>query len=311
MNNNLGVVVARFQTDDLTEGQLSLLNTAFQENGKLLVLLGNHPFPNTIKDPLDFQTRVKMVQGKFPDAIIAFVQNRKDDNEWVKLVEQTISSICPMDKPIMYWGRDSSMSTYQEHGGKYPCKEIAHVGNFSGTERRIAVSRNPIDSVGFRKGCIYSAYNRYAHLNSTADIACLRNKDGKTQVLLGCRSVGMIEWRFPGGFVDPEHDNSHLETAQRELREEVGHIEVSNWEFVGSQKIDDWRADGESGQYIMTNLYVCDLNFGTAKGMDDLSGGVGWFNIDDLANNKANLAEEHHVLLDMLVNHLEKKQIPV
>lgn len=301
----LGVVVGRFQGTDLTEGHMSLLHTAFKENGKLLVLLGNHPLQNTMKDPLDFQTRVKMILGKFPDAMVSFVRNQETDEIWVEMIEKTIAGMCPMDSPILYWGRDSSVLSYTEHGGKHPVKEIAYISDCSSTKQREEASRIPIDSTKFRRGIIYATYNKFPNINLTVDIACISLKDNLPKIVLG-KKYNSPYWRFPGGFVE-KTDNSHKVTAMRELREEVGPIETSGWEFIDSCRVDDWRYDGVEDHYIMTNLYYCEYNFGNLSPDDDLEF-VKWFDLQDLYSEKIELVECHKPLVKLLEDYLNERK---
>ena len=75
----VGVVIGRFQVPDLHEGQQDILNMALKENGKLLVILGNSPLINTIPNPLDYPTRLIMIQQLFPQAIFTFVRNQEEN----------------------------------------------------------------------------------------------------------------------------------------------------------------------------------------------------------------------------------------
>lgn len=294
----VGVVIARFQGPELHEAHQDVLNMALKENKKILVILGNSHLTNTIKDPLDYLTRVRMVQGKYPDAIVTFLKNQETDELWASKIDSIISEHCPFDSPTLYFGRDSSINSYRDHKGKHSCKEVTSFHEISSTELREASAIVPIDDVGFRKGCIYTAYNKYPSVHPTVDIACLKDLDTNPQVALG-KKHNSPYWRFPGGFFDVRKDESFEIAAKRELREEVGAIETSMWQYGGSCLIPDWRYDGVEDMFVITSFFICEYNFGVLKGDDDLPT-VAWHNLNDLFDGKINLIKCHQELLEKL-----------
>lgn len=294
----VGVVIGRFQVHELHHGHLDIFKRALHENGKLLVLIGNSHVIHTRRDPLDYQTRCRMIQGHFPGAMISFIKNRETDEQWSQDIDKIIRELCPLDTPTLYGGRDSFIPYYH---GRHKTVEVFSYDTSSGTEIRDTIVNEPVDSSDFRKGVIYSAYNRYPRLHGTVDIACL-SQYYENVILV--KKPSEDKWRFPGGFVDIK-DPSFEMAARREFGEEVG-CEVSNWRFIGSCRVEDWRYRGiEDSEYIMTTFFLCLYNFGDIQGRDDVSDGM-WFNLKYLKNNKSQLIECHHVLIDMLYDYVDK-----
>jgi len=301
MSGKVGVVIGRFQVPELHQGHLDIFKRALFENGKLLVLIGNSHVIHTRRDPLDYQTRCRMIQGCFPEAMISFVKNKETDEQWSQDIDKIIRELCLLDTPTLYGGRDSFIPYYH---GKNKTVEVFSYDTSSGTELRDCVVNIPVDSIDFRKGIIYSAYNRFPRLHGTVDIACI-DKEYKNTILV--RKPTENKWRFPGGFVDI-NDKSFDEAAKREFGEEVG-VECSNWKQIGSCRVEDWRYKGiEDSEYIMTSFFLCQYNFGDLAGHDDV-GEAKWFNIKDAKNNKKSLIDCHHILIDMLDNYIQKNFI--
>jgi len=285
----VGVVIGRFQVDDLSNGHLDIFKRAMSENGKLLVILGNSHLINTIPDPLDYPVRCKMVQGKFPEACITFVRNRKDDADWSKDIDKIIHELYPTDTPTLYGGRDSFIPNYS---GKNRCIEVHSYNTISGSKIRETVGDEVLDEVGFRKGIIYTTRNRFPRLHGTVDIVCV---DTANQTIgLGKKPLEH-EYRFAGGFVDIK-DRSFEMAAKREFGEEFPGLEVGNWQFICSCRVDDWRFGGvEESEYIMTSFFYCEKLWGATHGGDDISE-VRWFKIDDLRSNRVPLIDCHEIL---------------
>lgn len=293
----VGVVIGRFQVADLHQGHLDIFKRAISENGKLLVILGNSHLIHTRRDPLDYPTRLKMIQSHFPEAIVSFVKNRETNEQWSKDIDKLIHDIFPNDIAILYGGRDSFIPCYS---GKHECVEVHSYNVESGTQIRNRLETEILSTPDFRQGIIYSAMNRFPRLNGTVDIA-LVDPDNKT-IALG-KKPQEISWRFFGGFVDIR-DESYEMAAKRELSEECPGIEVGNWYSLGSCRVEDWRYAGvEDSEYIMTSFFYCEKLFGTSNGGDDI-GSVKWFPIEDLKNNNIPLIKCHEILRDKFVSFI-------
>jgi ADP-ribose pyrophosphatase YjhB (NUDIX family) len=107
----------------------------------------------------------------------------------------------------------------------------------------------------------------------TVDMACVKeDKDGNWQVALGQKSYELTTglWRFPGGFVDPEKDNSAEDAASRELDEEVPGVKTTAPRYIGSLKTNDTRYR-ERKDKIITSFFVMNHLYGELQAGDDLA----------------------------------------
>lgn len=150
---------------------------------------------------------------------------------------------------------------------------------------------------------------KYAIALHTVDIANMRMKDGKLQVLL-CQKKKEFKsdkkiqivivkgknytitnekiplkdcWRFPGGFVDPELDSSTEDAVIRELYEET-HAKISGEPmYLGSTKVILDERFKDKKDKIITSFYATKHFEGAedGKGYDDILH-TKWFNLSDL-----------------------------
>ena len=58
---SLGVVIGRFQVDDLHEGHIDVLLETSNTNNQMLVVIGLGPCKCTTRNPLDYDTRRRMI----------------------------------------------------------------------------------------------------------------------------------------------------------------------------------------------------------------------------------------------------------
>ena len=75
--SSLGVVIGRFQVDDLHEGHLDLLSEVAHTNTQLLIIIGLSPCRCTVYNPLDYDTRRRLLLEYFPQAKIAYINDVK------------------------------------------------------------------------------------------------------------------------------------------------------------------------------------------------------------------------------------------
>jgi bifunctional NMN adenylyltransferase/nudix hydrolase len=127
------------------------------------------------------------------------------------------------------------------------------------------------------------------------DIA-LVDKD-RSRVLLA-RKPGEAEWRFPGGFCDPQAE-CYEDDAKRELAEETG-LYGEDWHYVGSAHVDDWRYRGEPHQ-LRTTFFVATHTMGAPRPQDDVAE-LRWIGFDRL--DQVQIVKEHQKLLPMLLKYL-------
>lgn len=299
---NVGVVIARFQIDELHQGHKDLLAEVKNENDKLVVLLGVCAPKHTTKNPLDFKTRRLMIHSEVPGSDIFPIYDKRKDEVWSNQVDDLLTKLYPGDTITLYGSRDSFIPHYK---GKFATKEVRQQLVYDATSRREEVSKvDPIDSAEFRRGVIYAAYNRYASSMPTCDIAILkRDTENNTTHVLLVKKPDEDLHRFCGGFDEPDED-CFEDTAKKEVGEETG-VETDNYKYVCSKRIDDWRYVGVKDK-VKTLLFKCEYLFGTPKGMDDVES-CKWFNLATISAE--DVMPEHVYLLERLLE--SEKQIRI
>ncbi|KKR48218.1 MAG: NUDIX hydrolase [Candidatus Magasanikbacteria bacterium GW2011_GWC2_40_17] len=292
--NTAGVVVCRFQVPQLHKGHLHLLNTVKKECGKILVAVGVSPGGASRNDPMDFKTRAVMLKSQFPDAIVVEIRDRSSDEAWSADLDRIIEDCFPNHEVTLFGSRDSFLPSYKgRHSQKYIHPEALVP---TGTQLRKKISSQVIDSEEFRAGVIYAATKQsFPTSFQTVDVAIRHSLERK--VLVG-RKTGEANWRFPGGFVDPGDSNLEM-SAKREIREEVGDIEIGNLKYLSSIRVDDYRYK-KSAHKIMTALFSAIYVFGLIRAGDDLAE-VKWQNFDTLLGC---LVEEHKVLGEIFLQSI-------
>ena len=296
-NTDVGVVVGRFQTDNLHKGHLHLLEFARARHKNFLVVLGvPRSFP-TPRNPLSYEIREVMLKKAFPQAVIRPLVNHPSDAAWSATLDSLIEEAFPGLEATLYGSRDSFLRSYT---GKHPKFKIPPFEKFNGAERRRLVSGRISSSGVFRRGIIYAQTKRSPIAYPTIDVAVINGETGK--VLLAGKETDGKKLRFVGGFVDAK-DASMEFAARRELSEEVPGIEVEKLDYIGSSVIDDWRyRDSDDG--IITSFFSAVFVFGNPKAADDIVR-LRWVRIDRIMKI---LVDEHLVLGEMLLKHLQTKR---
>ena len=285
---DVGVIVGRFQVNELHEAHIDLITSVTNKHDRVLVFLGNSIIRNTTSNPLDYRARRAMIADKFPNVEIHYINDNPSDAAWSKNLDKLISEqLMPLQTVTLYGSRDSFLKGYS---GKYNTCELEATTFISGTEVRRRVSNNYPATSDYRAGMIAATAYRYPTAFQCVDIAVVNDK----QEVLLARKPDEKKWRFIGGFSDPR-TSSLEEDAKREVQEEAG-IEVEIISYLGSTLIDDWRYRGEQDK-IKTALFLAKYIFGKPEGADDIAE-VKWVPIGTgLA--KDNIELLHHVLVDM------------
>jgi bifunctional NMN adenylyltransferase/nudix hydrolase len=322
VKSGTGVIVARFQVDDLHPKHRKLIEAVRERSTRTLILLGVAPTLGTAENPLDYETRAHMVYEAYPDVVVLPLADIGDDDRWSQAVDSAIKVIAPIGRVTLYGGRDSFIKHYV---GRYQTQELGEEvfgpdDGTSGTACRIQVAeQGPLRTREGRQGAIYTAQRQFPKVYPTVDVAVLSRfetartravgpEGGELHVLLG-KKPGETEWRFPGGFTDPT-DICFEEAAARELREETGitlRPKGPNYEpalaYVGSMRIDDPRYTGRDR--ICTTLFAVQLppdRVKEAKAGDDLAA-VDWRPLDTKLLNE--VAPLHRPLVLLLLERLK------
>ncbi len=290
----VGVVVGRFQTPLLTEGHLHLLSYMCERSQTNVVFIGVHSSQPTKRNPLDYATRKRMVEGMYKGINVFPLHDQHSDELWSKNLDDKIEEefsdeLCEV---TLYGSRDSFISNYH---GRYKTVEVECVQCHSSTELREKTGQYPLDSPLFRAGVIYGAHKRFPSPYLCVDVTVI--KDGK---FLFCKKPGEDKLRFIGGFVDSK-DDGITATAIRELWEEA-QVVGKTFTLIGEAKINDWRYVKDE-ENIFTNLFVFTYAGGACVAGDDISE-LHWLKISELLEK--DFMPQHHILLELLLKHIDK-----
>ena len=267
-NEEVGVVIGRFQVASLSEGHEALIHAVNTRHHHLVILVGCHPVPGTAENPLDYQSREFMLREKFGKAIILPVFDCPTDDEWSRNIDRSISSIYPLKSAVLYGGRDSFVPHYH---GRYQCRVLDEAVSESGTQQRRDIARKRVVSEAQRAGIISAAINRFPCVHPTVDVIPTAIIGGDLHVLLAEKRQDGGQLRMIGGFVD-KSDVSLEAAALRELDEEAGVRVADEIEYVLSHQVDDWRYKGKRDS-IMTSIFwtpVMQNQLNRAKASDDI-----------------------------------------
>lgn len=284
VRNEIGVIIGRFQVHELHNEHKKLIHSVLEQHEKVLLFLGTTPAIGTRRNPLDFITRKAMIEEAFPNiTMIMPLPDQKEDGVWSRSIDNKIIEVFGAKKATIYGSRDSFIPYYE---GRNATCELEPESYVSATDIREKVSKNTRKSADFRAGIIYSIYSQYPFVFSTIDVVIIKGDE-----ILLARKPGETGWRFVGGFVDVG-DDTELTTVKREAREETG-LELSDFEFICSAQVNDWRYRKDSDRGIMTHFYKATYSFGAPTPMDDIAE-LKWFKDEPNVNNI--LVKEHKIL---------------
>jgi len=292
-DQRIGVIVGRFQLNQLHAGHVQLLRHVYDKHQKAIVFLGVGTAMVSKKNPMDYPTREKMIKEKFPNAVVSPVQDKENSHDWSEQLDKKIREIFQIGEVILYGGRDSFI---KEYTGSFPYEELDFKVNDSASEERADIAHTILDSPDFRAGVVYAAHNQYPSVFQTVDVAILR----ADHVLLG-RKKDQKQWRFIGGFVDVK-DESLERAAKREALEETD-MEIDSFTYLASLRVDDWRYRGEESK-IMTAFFKAWYIYGSAIAKDDIFE-VNWFKINEELHTR--IREEHKPLVEILLKDYNSK----
>lgn len=262
---SVGVVVARFQVAELTQGHKEILDYVLSKEHNLnIVLLGIAPTRATKNNPLDFDSRRRMIEDEYPGKFVVMYQkDEPDDYAWSENLDFRIEEIAGNNREVVLYGSRDSFGQY--YHGKFKFEEYKQRLFCSGTEQRALAGKQVKSSKDWRMGCLYATQNRYPTAYPTVDCAIFEDYHYDYIYLAKKKKDKLL--RFVGGFVDP-NDNSLEEAAVRESKEETG-LDTKVISYVCSNKVDDWRYRNEEDK-IITSLFVLQKIKGSAVACDDI-----------------------------------------
>lgn len=299
--SSVGVIIARLQTPFLHDGHLGLFNHVISEHTNVVVFLGIPRIQNTKKNPLDFQTRAKMVQATYPNVVVLPMEDNRSDEKWSGNIDASIRALFPEKSAVIYGSRDSFIPHYH---GRQMVEEYPAVGEYNATELREEAAERVLTSPLYRAGVIYGINKQRPVTYPTVDVVVV---DGD-KILLARKPAETL-FRFVGGFVDRTDVNWEM-AARRELYEETK-LSALGMEYVCSHAVEDWRyAKEESG--IMTTLFMTHAwdQMGKPEASDDIAE-VKWFNISDLFSVTIEPSQgDGHIPKKNYVFKIEDKIVP-
>jgi len=289
----IGVIIGRFQVHELHGAHLKLIGKVVKNHKRVVLFLGVAPTLATRNNPLDFETRARMIREQFPEISIMPMKDRNNDKEWSNEIDRRIKEVFPMGTVVLYGSRDSFIPHYK---GKFDTLELEQEIFVSGTEVRKSVSEEIKSDSNFRAGVIYATHNQYPKVFPTVDVVVVKGN----KFVLG-KKPGESKYRFVGGFVDPSDESLEM-AASREAKEELGMIEIADFEYISSRRIDDWRYRKEVDS-ITTTFFACKYLYGAIKPADDISE-ARWFEFEGFLENPKEDKFRHMKLSSPIMNKL-------
>ncbi len=311
-----GVIVGRFQVNDLHDGHFNLITHAISKCDRVIIFIGVTPDQRPDhNNPLNFDQRRIMINRVFPGIIILPIYDMESDKDWSNQLDGQIDYLCKGEKVvILFGGPDSFINRYS---GKHAHNYEEYITTFTngtatdtGTSIRNRIAWHPNHCDDFREGIIYSEVTRPAHVNMTVDIAVIDNDQENSMILLGRKKhdpEGL--YRFPGGFVDVQ-DYSLEGAAMRELAEETGMLADSTigLMYIGSLIVDDWRYRKRASK-IMTSLFTCRYNSMSVAANDDLDS-LKWHRLDVVQTSPTAVLVPTHVPIAQVLDSYLKNGYP-
>lgn len=268
-----GVIIGRFQVDELHDGHKVLIDHVNKNSDELIIFVGLSPLKCTYNNPLDFSAVKKMLEEAYPDAIIMYIKDEISDKRWSTKLDKMLEESTNLDDEVcLYGSRDSFIKHYH---GEYKTEELEQTVFTSGTSVRKDIANSVVSNSDFRKGIIWATMHQYTGPATTVDVAILNNKEDK--VLLG-KKPNEDKLRFVGGFA--ESGESFEDTALREVFEETDLI-IMNLCYIKSFPVNDWRYKNEKKK-ITTLFFKANILEGrpAVKDLKDLCELV-WVDIND------------------------------
>lgn len=300
-----GVIVGRFQSPYIHEGHDYLIRKALEETGNVLIVVGVSPVRLTEKNPLPpYEVYGSLTQKYIKEMMsnkirVTSLYDHKRDEVWSLELDKLLP-----DDAILYGSRDSFIKYYS---GKFPCKEIEPNVEISSTQLRLDAYKDVRSHEDFRRGYIEASKYKFPTAYPCVDIIMY---DTNNNILLA-KKPGYDKYHLVGGFVDPT-DESLEKAAEREFREEVLNLPtnlITDFEYVTSMKINDWRYRGTKDGIISSLFSICLIDTfieykDKLKAGDDIEE-VKWFNIDEI--NEQIVSSNHFHFVSTFINKLKKQ----
>ena len=273
--DSVGVVVGRFQIDNLHPGHINLLNRVTNLHGRnTIVFVGRGSDPQ--KYQLDFETVKRMILSRFPAVTVASIYDRNNSELWSRDLDELIESFFPNKRAVLYGGRDSFLEEYK---GRFEKVTISAFGSFSSTDRRSEIVRaGSQDDALFRRGVIYGVASLPASMIPYFLLAVTRN--GSSEVVL-VRETSSHNWGLPAERLDPEKDTDDRAALRRILIGRVAvDVSIEDPLYITSAvwRLREYRKSRNSA---FATLFAAGLKQGEFCGIRE-SECCRWFPVDDI-----------------------------
>lgn len=291
---DVGVIVGRFQTDELTPAHLELIDTVYNTHSNLVIILGLSPQECTPKNPLDYRIRKIFLQEQYPKADVLYVNDMRYDDDWSRQLDRIVRSVTRKHQTVcLYGGRDSFLPHYN---GQHPAKELTLKESefISATSRRKIIRNSVTNHQEFRKGIIYGTASIGAR-SIPAPIVVISDQDHK-HILMGKR----YQDRKYSFITDELPCNKTFEVFSSEIvYEKTGFkIEPDDLKCYGSVIVPDWKYRSEDDT-VIGMIYVTTVNFGKATAKGDMTK-LKWIDIETIHDH---VSSEHYTIADFLYHH--------
>ncbi|MBT3577531.1 hypothetical protein HN499_01840 [archaeon] len=284
---DVGVLVARFQVDELHEAHCSLIEGVLENHGKTIIFLGlSHMC--TRNNPLDFEARKQMILEKYPEAIVLYIKDVGNSELWSKQLDGKIGDVAgPTSTVILYGGRESFINHYS---GKYDTCEMLQTTYESGSDIRKKIGSKVKASSDFRAGVLWAAQNQYPKIVPSVDIAIWGEE--KDLLLMG-KWKNSDKYRFIGGIVK---EPSPFDVEVEKEVSKKAYIDISEPIHIGSYPIDDWRYRRELDGVVTTFFEAVHMS-GQPTPMDNMVE-LKWFEANLISSRDVD--KDHWILLGAL-----------
>lgn len=224
--NGVGVIVGRFQVAELTDGHKEIFEYVLSKgHNQNIVILGVAPTKATKNNPLDFDSRRRMIEETYPGMFtVMFVKDNVSDEVWSNNIDALVDDIAGRRPVTFYGSRDSFIIYYH---GKHKCEEYQQRLYCSGTVERDSDGKIVRSSKEWRAGCIYATQNRYPTVYPTVDVAIFDGEPGNPyKYIYLCRKANEKGLRFIGGFADvtDEHEKGAKLSHEKETFNKISRL---------------------------------------------------------------------------------------
>lgn len=250
----IGVIIARFQVDELTPGHKELIDTVVESHSKTIIFLGVARTLGTKNNPLEFGARKMMIQHEYPNVTIVPIQDVNNNEMWSKELDRRIREVYPYGSVVLYGSRDSFIPHYM---GRFDTQELEASGTYNGTAIRRKIGEEIILTNEARRGVIYASHNRFPQGIPSVEVF-LFDAYGKAVFI---KKSNENKLRLIGTLFDPEQDETYESTAHRICNSEFD-VTIGNLKYITNQKINDWRYRGENDK-IITTLFTASSRLDT------------------------------------------------